>query len=111
MINYQKQKHCIAEMRSVLKSPIKSLRLLCELKNKKATTFEFVGYLNYYLHFAHQDIYSCVDGSNTGVVIKSYLNECWHYGFVNDTQKAILMCAANIIDKLIKRYYLIYIFL
>lgn len=117
MINYTKKKKCIDEMHAVLINPFKSLRLLKEIKHSNIPSFEFVGYLKYYLNFADKSIVPITQlrlyptrTTRLASVLRG-IDECWRLGFIDDTQKMLLKCATKTINTLIHRYILIYLFL
>lgn len=117
MINYAKKRQCIDDMRAVLKNPLKALRLLKAVRHNEQTPFEFVGYLQYYLRLNGKTIAPitrvCIHSSREARLsyVLAYIDECWRLGFVDDTQKMLLTLSAKVINKLISRYILIYLFL
>ncbi len=117
MINYTKRMGCVKEMRSVARNPIASIKLLYDVKHERISEMSFVGYTRYYLNMGGFNL-KPISRITIFKSRKSRLDfllmrvdECWRLGFINDTQKALVKSSIRIINKLIKRYILIYIFL
>ena len=117
MINYTKRMECVKEMRSVARNPIAAIKLLYAVKHERISEMSFVGYTRYYLNMGGFNL----NPISRITIFKSRksrldfllmrIDECWRLGFINDTQKALVKSSIRIINKLIKRYILIYMFL
>ena len=119
MITYEIRTKAINEIRLVMRNPIEALKLLKELKHGAIPTYSFVGYTKYYLAFGKRDINPILSmelfprksrKSRLSLVHLS-VDECWRLGFFDDTKRNLIHVSVNAINKLVKRYKLIYYFL